>query len=297
MKYNVLTYLIGEGVSNVFKNKKQAFIAIGTMFLTMIIFGFSYIIGENFEHLINELELQQGIQIFMSTDPKPTQKEIDNLKDELQRIEYVNTITFVSNKEAVQSMRDKMGEDIMEGFDEEIMPYSYIITLTDISASKQVISEIEKIPNVEVKNRAEVVDDLLKVSKGLKIARYVIIGCLIIFEIFIINNTIKLTVFARRKEISIMKYVGATNGFIRWPFAVEGMIIGLISGLISIIVLGVCYTLIYNMDSLSLFLNNKRLSLLHFSDMITVIIGVYLILGIGLGILGSTISMRKYLKV
>ena len=113
----------------------------------------------------------------------------------------------------------------------------------------------------------------------------------------IISNIIKLTVYARRKEISIMKYVGATNGFIRWPFAVEGIIIGLISGAISLGIIATLYLLIAQNVNFISFLSKIGLSLLEFSEMFNLILIVYLVLGVGIGILGSTLSMRKYLKV
>ena len=120
---------------------------------------------------------------------------------------------------------------------------------------------------------------------------------LVIISIFIIANTIKLTVHARRKEISIMKYVGATNGFIRWPFMVEGMLIGLISVLISLLILAFSYNAVITQIEQSLINNRLNIPLLTFSELFQTLLIVYLVLGIGIGALGSAISMRKYLKV
>ena len=120
---------------------------------------------------------------------------------------------------------------------------------------------------------------------------------LIVISIFIIANTIKLTVHARRKEISIMKYVGATNGFIRWPFIVEGMIIGILASAISIVLVGGAYSFIAEKLVNSEFMQVINMSLISFKDMFNSIILVYMLLGIGIGVLGSMISMRKYLKV
>ena len=124
--------------------------------------------------------------------------------------------------------------------------------------------------------------------------RYIL---LLIISIFIISNTIKLTVHARRKEISIMKYVGATNGFIRWPFVVEGMIIGIFASLISIVIVGGAYNLLAEQFANTQFIQIIGVNLVTFQDMLSSIIIVYLLLGIGIGALGSIISMRKYLKV
>ena len=120
---------------------------------------------------------------------------------------------------------------------------------------------------------------------------------LIVISIFIIANTIKLTVHARRKEISIMKYVGATNNFIRWPFIVEGIIIGILAGIISMTIIGGAYSFVADKIVNSGFMQITNMSLVSFSDMFNLILIIYLLLGIGIGVLGSTISMRKYLKV
>ncbi len=297
MKYNVLTYLIGEGFENIFKNKKQAFTSIGTMCLTMLIFGIFFVIGQNLNHFVSTIEKDQGMQVFMKLGV--TESEIEKLKQELLKIDGVNTVEFVSQTDALQYMKDKMGAELMQDFPENNFPVSYIITLTDLKISEQIQNQILKLDNVdEIRSSNETINALVKIAKGIKIATYVILLCLIVFAIFIITNTIKLTVHARRREISIMKYVGATNGFIRWPFAVEGMIIGVISGGISIGILAAIYSLIVRWQGFIQFLSKiGGLTLLNFTDMLNLIIIVYLILGIGIGVLGSTISMRKYLKV
>ena len=134
-------------------------------------------------------------------------------------------------------------------------------------------------------------------ENGVKIVTGVILVLLVIISIFIIANTIKLTVHARRKEISIMKYVGATNSFIRWPFIVEGMIIGVIASAISILVIAVVYNLIAEQMVNSQFMRTVGISLVGFAEMFSSIIFVYMLLGVGIGAIGSIISMRKYLKL
>ena len=298
MKYNVLTYLIGEGFSNVFKNRKQAVISISMMCITMLIFGIFFVIAENLNHFVDEVEGEQGIQVYMKKDV--TDEQIQALKQQLLAIDGINTVEFVSQADALQEVKDKFGDkaSLLEGRDESIFPVSYIITLTDLSKSSEIQEQISKLDNVgEIRSSNETISTLVRIARGIRIATYVISICLIVFAIFIITNTIKLTVHARRREISIMKYVGATNGFIRWPFAVEGIIIGLISGAISIALLYGVYSLALSNDSFLSFISKMGLTLLHFSDMFTLIILVYLVLGIVVGVLGSTISMRKYLKV
>ena len=298
MKYNVLTYLIGEGFSNIFKNKKQAMTSIGMMCVTMLIFGIFFVIGENLNHFVEQVKAEQGIQVFMKLDS--TDEQISKLKQELLAIDGVNTVDFISQAQALQQIKERFGEKayLLEGRDESIFQVSYVVTLTDLSKSSNIQDKIKNLENVdEIRSSNETIGTLVKIAKGIRIATYVISICLIIFAIFIIANTIKLTVHARRREISIMKYVGATNGFIRWPFAVEGMIIGVIAGAISTGLLAVIYSVAVGNDGFVSFISKMGLTLLHFSDMINLVVIVYLVLGIGIGVLGSTISMRKYLKV
>jgi len=298
VRYSVLTYLIGEGFSNVFKNKKQAMTSIGMMCVTMLIFGVFFVIGENLNHFVDQVQKEQGIQVFMKLDS--TDEQISKLKQELLAIDGVNTVDFISQAQALQQMKERFGQNdyLLEGRDESIFPVSYVVTFTDLDKATSIQEQIQKLDNVdEINSSNKTIGTLVKIAKGIRIATYVISACLIVFAIFIIANTIKLTVHARRREISIMKYVGATNGFIRWPFAVEGMIIGVIAGVISTALLAIIYSLSVENDGLAGFISKMGLTLLNFSDLINLVVIVYLVLGIGIGVLGSTISMRKYLKV
>ena len=298
MRYSVLTYLIGEGFSNVFKNKKQAMTSIGMMCVTMLIFGIFFVIAENLNHFVDQVQSEQGIQVFMKLDS--TDEQITKLKQELLAIDGVNTVDFISQAQALQQIKEKKKKKayLLEGRDESIFQVSYVVTLTDLSKSSKIQEQIKKLENVdEIRSSNETIGTLVKIAKGIRIATYVISICLIVFAIFIIANTIKLTVHARRREISIMKYVGATNGFIRWPFAVEGMIIGVIAGVMSTALLAAIYSLAVGNAGFVGFISKMGLTLLNFSELINLVVIVYLILGIGIGVLGSTISMRKYLKV
>lgn len=299
MKYNVLTYLIGEGFSNVFKNKKQAATSFGMMCVTMILFGVFFIAAQNINHFVKQVEAGQGIQVYIENDA--TEEEIEKLEEQIKSIQGVNTTEFVSKEQALSQMKDKLGDRgyLLDGYEEaNIFPASYIVTLTDLKLSSNVQMQINDLANVKkITSSDETINILVKFANGIKIGTYGALIALIVFCIFIISNTIKLTVHARRKEISIMKYVGATNSFIRWPFAVEGIIIGLISGTVSVGVLAGIYTLAGNSDGFISFLAKIGLTLLNFSDMLDLIVIVYLVLGVGIGIVGSSVSMRKYLKV
>ena len=301
MKYSILGYFIGEGFSNVFKNKKSTGASLMIMCATMIIFGIFLILGENINHFVDEVESEQGIQVFVKNEA--TQEQIDELGEKIRAIDGVSTVEFVSKDEALEQMKERFGErqDLLEGYEGEnnIFTASYVVTLTDLTKSKAVQDQISTYTDVvkKINSKDEVITTLINLANGIKIVTGVILVLLIIISIFIIANTIKLTVHARRKEISIMKYVGATNGFIRWPFIVEGMIIGILASIISIVIVGGAYTFIADKLVSSEFMQLINMSLISFSDMFSSIIFVYMLLGIGIGVLGSVISMRKYLKV
>ncbi len=300
MRYNRLGYLIGEGFSNVFKNKKSTGASLMIMCATMIIFGVFLILSENINYFVKEIESAQGIQVFIKNEAN--QEQIEELGEKLRKIDGVSTTEFVSKEQALDQMKEKFGDkkDLLEGYEGEnnIFTASYVVTLTDLNKSKQVQDEILTFDYVKkITSKDETVSTLIDLANGIKIVTGVILILLVIISIFIIANTIKLTVHARRKEISIMKYVGATNGFIRWPFIVEGMIIGLLASSISIIVVGVAYSFLAEKIVNSKFMQVINMSLISFSDMFNSIIFTYMLLGIGIGAIGSVISMRKYLKV
>ena len=298
MKYNIFGYLIGEGFSNAFKNKKSTGASLMIMCATMIIFGIFLMLSENINHFVDDIKSEQGFQVFLKTDA--TDEEIQEVGDKIRALDGVSTTEFKNKEDAMNFMKEKFGDsaDLLDGYGYDFYSTSYIVTLTDLRLSKDVQNEILQFDSVKkITSSDETVTTLLSVANGIKIVTGVILILLIIISIFIISNTIKLTVHARRKEISIMKYVGATNSFIRWPFIVEGMIIGVLASLISIVIVGGAYSILAEQAVSSSFMIKIGLSLLSFKDMISSIIVVYMLLGIGIGALGSVISMRKYLKV
>ena len=299
MKYNIFGYLIGEGFSNVFKNKKSTGASLMIMCATMIIFGIFLILGENINHIVKEVEDAQGIEVFIKDDA--TEEQVKRMEENIRAIDGVSTVVYKSKEEALEQMKEWLGErqDLLAGYEENnIFPASYVVNLSNLEKSKEIQDQILTFEGVKkITSKDETVTALINLANGIKVVTGVILILLVIISIFIISNTIKLTVHARRKEISIMKYVGATNGFIRWPFIVEGMIIGILASAISIVIVGISYTYIANQLVNSEFMQTIKMSLVTFKDMFNSIIFVYMLLGIGIGALGSIISMRKYLKV
>lgn len=300
MKYSIFGYLIGEGFRNFLKNKKSTAASIIIMCATMFIFGIFFLIGENVNYIISQVQSDQAMQIFIN--PEATTEQEEELKQQISSIQYVNTIEYVSKEDALNDVKswsadigNVLGDLTVDGYN----PFkaSFVITLTDLTQIDKVEAQINGFENVaSVQAGNKTVNTLVNIANGIRTATGIVLVLLILISIFIIVNTIKLTVHARRKEISIMKYVGATNGFIRWPFMVEGIIIGIISALISIIILGFSYDFVAEkiMEGLS---STLTLNLLTFSDMLSMLLAIYIIIGIGIGAIGSAISMRKYLDV
>lgn len=300
MKYSIFGYLIGEGFRNFFKNKKSTAASLIIMCATMFIFGIFFLIGENVNYIIEQVQSQQAMQVFIKEDTTKEQEE--ELKQKITAIQYVNTIDYVSKEDALNDVKgwsteigNVLGDITADGYN----PFkaSYVITLTDLTKSEEVENQItgfEEVDSVQAGNKT--INTLVKIANGIRTATGVILILLILISVFIIANTIKLTVHARRKEISIMKYVGATNGFIRWPFMVEGIIIGVVAAIISIVILGFVYNFIAEKLVISIS-STLPLTLLSFSDMFSMLLTIYIIMGIGIGAIGSAISMRKYLDV
>ena len=297
VKYNVMSYLIGEGFRNVLKNKKSTGAALTIMCMAMFMFGLFFILGENVNYVMNQVEAEQGMQVFIEIDA--SDEEIENIGEAIRKIQGVNTVDFVSNTQGFNEYKESLGEysELVNGM-EEIIPASYIVTLTDLELNSSVQEQILRIEKIdEIRSSNETINILLNITKGVRLVTFGILVILVIISIFIITNTIKLTVYARRKEISIMKYVGATNGFIRWPFIVEGIIIGLISALITILLVGIIYNVVTNGIVQTETFKTLNLKLYTFADMFSLLITTYVLLGTGIGVVGSSISMRKYLEV
>ena len=297
MRFNVINYLIGEGVRNLFKNKKSTMSSLMIMCATMLVFGLFFVIGENINAFVENVAEAQEIRVNLKINA--TESEIEEVGNEILAIDGVRKAEFVSKDDAIKYMEDLLGSDAVEEYKERnIFPVAYNVTLTDLSLNDEVQNEINQIPQVDdIVSSNQLIAQILRLAKGVKYVTAGILALLIIISVSIISNTIKLTVHARRKEISIMKYVGATNSFIRWPFLVEGIIIGVIAGLLSVGIVGLVYIGIANQLSATDFLETVHWKLLDFKDMFNLILMVYLGLGIGIGALGSGISMRKYLEV
>ena len=303
MRYNILTYHIGEGIRNLFKNKKSTISSLVIMMATMLMFGVFFIIGQNVNYIMKTIEEDQGMQVFIIKDANI--EEVEEIKGMISNIDGVATTEIFTKQDAFDQMKAKFKDhaDVIDGYGVDIFPDSIIVKLTDLEKSAEVQEQIKQIKINdkdyidEIRSSDKTINALINIANGVKIITGVLLILLVAISVFIISNTIKLTVHARRKEISIMKYVGATNSFIRWPFIVEGIIIGILSAIFTILVIYGGYTIIIQKIIQSMAQAHISVSLLSFNDLYKTILIVYFGLGIGIGIVGSSISMRKYLEV
>ena len=204
MRYNIFGYLIGEGFSNVFKNKKSTGASLMIMCATMIIFGVFLILGENINHFVKDVEESQGIQVFAKDEA--TDEQIKVLGEEIAKIEGVNKTQFKSKEDALNQMKEKFGEEnesLLEGYEGEnnIFTASYVVTLTDLNLNQQVQDEISKLDNVKkITSSNQTVTTLIDLSNGIKIVTGVILLLLIVISVFIICKYNKINSSCKKKR-------------------------------------------------------------------------------------------------
>lgn len=288
MRYNIVTYLIGEGFSNLLKNKKSTWAALTIMCMSMFMFGIFFVLGEDINYVAAQVEKEQGMQVWLDYDVTDTQ--VADIEAKIRAIQGTNTVEYISNTETLNEQKEILGmeSEYFEGL-ESYFQDSFLVTLTNLELNSSVQEQIKNIDGVEsIRSSNDTIEALVSITKGIRMVTFAILVILVIISIFIITNTIKLTVHARRKEISIMKYVGATNSFIRWPFIVEGIIIGLISSIITVFIVGLLYNTVTDGVMQSAIFQDMNLKLYTFKDMFQMLILTYIGLGAGIGI------VRKY---
>lgn len=295
VRYSIFGYLIGEGFRNVFKNKKSTIASLVIMCATMFVFGIFFAVSQNVNHITKTIEEQQGMEVFILDEATVEQKE--ELKNKIRSNQYVNTITEKSKEDALEEMKTmfKDRKSLWDTYGGDNNPFkaSFIVTLTDLTKADEVKTEIESssiISSVEIKS--DTINALIKIADGINIITTIILVILVFISIFIITNTIKLTVHARRKEISIMKYVGAKDAFVKMPFAIEGVIMSLAAVLIVILIVSFCYEPIIGMIG-----QRASYKYLEINEVLPSLRWMLVIIGCFIGAFGSTMSMNKYLDV
>lgn len=294
MKLRTTKYIVKEGLINTYRNTLMSLASVGVVTASMIILGVFLVITINLSHNTQKLKEQPQMQVFC--EPELDDEQIGTIEKKIKSDSRVKKYTYVSKQEALIKAKEMLGndQDVVEGLGDDFMPVSFIVELKNLKEAQDVVSAFKSIQGVgNVRYSQERVDIILKIATWVQIFNMALIIILLAIAMFIISNTIKLTVFARRKEINIMKYIGATDWFIRWPFVVEGVIIGLAGAAIGFVAISIVYAIFLNMVSEEV----NIFSLVSLGELQFNVTYTFALVGIAIGTLGSTISIRKYLQV
>ncbi len=301
MKIRSIRYILKESFLNAYRNRLMSLASISIISAALILFGVFYLILINLNHNLDLLYEKPQMQVYCL--PELTDEQVEAVKTEISGNKLIESYKEVSKKEAFEQLKkylesDKKelgGADILEGYDESFMFVSFIIKVKDPLDSSKVAKELEALAGVDnVKYSQQIIDMILKVSYWVKIVSFVLIGLLLVISLFIISNTIKLTVFARRKEINIMKYIGATDWFIRWPFVFEGILIGLLGAIIAFVLVAYLYSFAQPKLAAQF---AEGFEMVQFSGVWGTLVLIYAGISAIIGASGSVMSIRKHLHV
>lgn len=305
MKINTVLRHLREGVKNIIRNGWMTFASVSSIVISLFILGVFLLLAMNVNNVADQIESQVQIRVYLQLNTPDA--KINELKNAIGNIPEVKKIEFVSKEQGLIDLRKNIGADgtaLLEGYDDtnNPLPDSFTVEVFDPQkiafAAKQIdaIGEADAAkPFTGVKYGKGTVEALFKITNAVRNVGLVIVAGLGLTAMFLISNTIKMTILARRREIGIMKLVGATNNFIRWPFFIEGALIGILGSGITLAALLFGYSKLVNASQFELGLMMINLVKLH--DAVFTLSVVTLGLGILIGIWGSTLSVRKYLKV
>ncbi len=290
-------YFAREGAYNMFNHGFMSFAAIGVTVACLLIMGTFTLVAVNANAMMEDME--QKNQVLAFVDENLTEEEARALASELERVDNVAGVTFISREEAMENFQSKYEEEeLYQDLEPEIFRHRYAIDLIDIGKMSETKELLEQVPGIGEGNVNAYEDEaagFITIRNVAGIVCIALISVLLLVSIFIIANTIKLTTFDRRDEIAIMKMVGATNGFIRWPFVYEGFLLGLFSAVISFFL----QWGLYEMVARSVDANDtiRLIQIVPFEDMWLYVAVIFLGVGMVIGVGGSLSAIRKFLQV
>ena len=289
-------YYWKEGFRNIFKHGFMSIAAVLIMIACLLLTGTVTLIAYNIDLSIEELQQSNEIVVFI--DDSLTTREAKALGSQFNRIDNIATVEFEDRDVALEKYREKLGEDasILNNYNSANNPLrnSFIFTLKDPTLAEETIEQIAAVDGTDyIRADEEVISKLIQVQRVFNIVALAMVIGLAVISIFIIANTVKLAMFARREEISIQKMVGATNWFIRWPFVIEGMVLGLLAGGLAFLAEWGLYTELSNVASGVI----PYFHIVAFDGLRWLVLGVYLGAGVLFGIGGSVTSIRKFMNV
>lgn len=297
MSGSSLKYLIKEGFRNTWANRMMSIASICVLMSCLVLIGSASMIFANIDAFIGRIEEENVVMVFV--EKGTSQEDIDEMGKLLKATDNVKETEFVPKEKAWNDQLATMGEAQAALFTElstEIpLPDAYKVTIADLTKFDGTIEKIKQLDHIDtIRENKDLARKIVSIRHGIEVIAVAIIAVLLAISIFIISNTIKLTVYSRRLEISIMKSVGATNNFVRMPFIVEGMILGVVSGIIS---LGLVWGLYeFAVKQFHELLAALGFSIISFSDYALLMFGAFILIGIITGVGGSIFTMGKYLN-
>ncbi|MBP3232087.1 MAG: permease-like cell division protein FtsX [Anaerovibrio sp.] len=295
MKISTLEYFIREVFNSLKRNNWMSVASIGTVAVSLFIFGMFLMLVMNMNKMVESLESQVQIKVYLEEDF--SRDDARDLEVDLKKMQGVESVTFVPKEEAMEKFKERLGDQktLLEALDEtNPLPDSFEVTLVQPEMVKTAAENIERLEGVEMaKYGQDVMEHLFDITRLIRIFGFALMFVLALATLFIIANTIRLTVFARRKEIAIMKYVGATDWFIRWPFVLEGMVMGLLGSLIASVILRFSYAGI----TAKIYNTLAFLPLIPEYPFLNYVTLVVIIGGMVMGAIGSAVSIKRFLKV
>ncbi len=302
MKISSVGYSIRQGVKNIRRNFLFSLASIGTIIACLFVFGLFYCVLVNFRAAIHKIESSISISVFF--DEGLTESSINLIGEQIKTRKEVNTIDYISPEQAWEEFSEQTYDDpeaarAAFGDDNPLAhSASYKVTLTDASKQADFIQFLESIDGVrKVSSSTYTADSISAINAFVGYASFGIILILLLVSVFLINNTITIGITVRREEIRIMKLIGATNSFIRAPFIIEGIIIGLLGSIVPLILLYYLYDIVINYIAGKFSILNSLFEFAAPWDMFKSLIPITLLIGIGIGFFGSLITTKKHLKI
>ena len=294
MKLRTTEYFLRESLVSIGRNSWMASASVGTVAVSLFVLGVFLLLVLNMNRAASIVESQVQIAVYLRDD-----MDIGAIRwvgSEIQKIDGINSIEFVSKDVAIERLRSRLGDQsyLLDALEENPLPNGFNVTMREARLVPATAEKISKIDGVtEAKYGQDVVENLFDITQMIRVFGLCLMLTLAGATIFIISNTIRLTIFARRKEIAIMKYVGATDEFIRLPFVIQGVILGFIGGMISAIALSYFYSVVSEkiFDSLKFFPLLPQDPYMKFIGILIIVFGMII------GAAGSTVSLKKFLEV
>lgn len=294
-----------EGTKSIWRNGWMTFASISSMCISLLLLGAFMLLAMNMNYMADQFESKIQISVYLQTDVP--EEKITEMKNKIGNLDDVSNVTFVTKEEGLADLKERMGEEnreVLEGYenDNNPLPDSFLVDVFDPRTIAVTAKQIEALnqgdesePIWKVNYGQGTVEKVFKITNAVRNVGFVVVIGLAITAVFLISNTIRMTIVARRREIGIMKMVGATNSFIRWPFFIEGALIGMFSSVLTTAIVWLGYVKLYDMVRMELSLFMVSMKAPQDAMYITALI----LLGLGtlIGIWGSVISVRKYLKV